>query len=338
MLALLTALILLNSGERLSDDLESLVRAAQRSALAHIDTMHCRYEEINSKTTDLIEKGEYVHHQDAYYLKKMPAKGSVQEIWFSKLKKVCLITKGPGVRLATIASSNGIHDNYVFSRSLFSFYGPDSTRIVFDELLNKTHKLQFIRIDDSDRDLIHLKLSHVKAELEIWFDSKVNYLARRMKMTSISSEPKNAPQTWEMEVLAFKLIGNAVYFPEKVLTRSIQNEKLLYETITTFSAFGLQLDSSKNEVLSKILPAEIIVYDSIKGKAFITKGDGSLVERPDISMTNSGPLAVSSDKVKHEQTVENDTNWNKGLFYVSLALIVIGLSGYIIKRRVGTKS
>ena len=120
----------------------------------------------------------------------------------------------------------------VWALSLLTFLSPQGGWVTLDELMNGQYKVNAVkRRTEGDRELIYINLENEKKRLEIWFDPQVNYLARKMYITSLTRVKTRG----ESEVVRFKEAEPGIYFPEQVETRGYHENNLTGITTKTFS-------------------------------------------------------------------------------------------------------
>ncbi len=182
---------------------------------------------------------------------------------------------------AQITDRNMAYVSEAWSYGMMSFYGSDQHRVELKDLLaDKLTTASASRAERGGRKMIRIKISHTRADLEIWLDPAVNHLARHVVL---KSKLKDGPPESDTTVESFVENAPGVFFPSKVVcsVAAVKNgQKSGWEA--TFSEIEVN-KTLPPESLRLRLPAGVLVSDDLRSGMFRTDVSG----QPVLPVTNA---------------------------------------------------
>ena len=152
-----------------------------------------------------------------------------------------------------------------------SFYGQDRFRVGLKELLAaEGTKSSSRHVEKDGRKLVRIKVSHSRADMEIWLDPSVNYLARHVKTTSPFGEGTAT-------VESFQELAPGLFFPTKVLCEVVSG-KDNHKSVWTADFSNVAINGPlATDALAFRFPPNLLVGDSIRHGMFRTNSSGEPV-------------------------------------------------------------
>jgi hypothetical protein len=229
-------------------------------------------------------------------------------------------------------TSNSTGD--VWALGLLSFFGPEFTWVSLDDLLAKPHQLRKVkRSQERDRVFFYLDLTHEKGRLELWFDPQVNFLVRRLVLTS--NFPGAGEKRAENEVVRFKEVAPAIYFPEQVELQVYKDAKVESKRSVTFSNIRVN-QPLPAEVFRLRFPDGVNLVDSIQGRMYKVDAEGREIgpardeKGAELHLAKSPPFpADTSQQANLTQTQEEPQPAAERLAHwvVLLSLVILASAG-----------
>lgn len=320
-----------------AEDLLELVRVGNHAALSSIRTLSCRVSDsyIPKRKESDVATGEYWRAGDVVRV-RYNSEGTTQDLVLKDSVVRSVVTrlepKGPR-KVATIMRDDRrpLCPCDAWYCGLLALPGPTKavTILTLDELLKQPHELHRVaRETDAGQELIYLKLSHARADLEIWFDPKVNYLVRKLVISFDDPQPKSGRR--ESRVVRFKEAAPAVYFPEEV------------ESVVTSN--GVRSDRIQRVTFSHILvnrplpadafdwffPDGVTLNDLIEGKQFKADRAGNPIGA---SKTIPQITAVPVSSKQVTETREEPKPITRWLVPASAGILVLAGTLWLFRKR-----
>ena len=321
--------LLAESQKELIDKTLSNHRAAQES----IHTFYCRVS-ISSKSERSVSlpTGQYWRTPDTVRIHSQKD-NTIEDILVESSKVTSIVkertSRGESARASVFRVNQPLATCDVWRMALFTFFGPEGGWITLDELLKSQSKLKTIkRQSESGKELIYIDLDHDKAKVEIWLDSHVNYLARKMRITM------NLPgsRVWgEHEILRFKEVVDGIFFPEEIEARSYTDNKLDGTTFTTISDVKINQPLGQ-DVFKLRYPAGVQIMDTIEGKMYIANQEGRPIGTvKNMQVVRTPPLPVDGgSQTATEFEPKSLTRW---ILPASFGLVIVGGAIWFIQRK-----
>jgi hypothetical protein len=255
-------------------------------------------------------------------------------VWSSNFVTTALVQEKTTDRrrsYGTISARSGHGDDAVWTKSLFTFYGPQANWLTLDELLDSPHSLETVvyKGNEAGKDLVYIDLIHEKARQEIWLDPAANYLACRVVTHAFL--PPGSPSKeslGEAIVTRFKEVQPAIYFPKSVEVRHL-SEGNVVPSVTTMNVFyDLHVNQPiSDEFFHPRFPLGIEVVDSINDRVLLVQPNGDLKQIPGKTLSKVAPLQIGTES----QTLDEPVPWTTWL--IPLSLLVLGAAAGILVYR-----
>lgn len=239
-----------------------------------IRTLHCRISIRNSPSSDRGSTAEYWRVGGDF---RCRSKSDGVTIEYERHNGVTTqyVSSSGQVGEAQITDRNMAYASEAWSYGLLSFYGNDQHRVELKGLLaNKQTTATASRAERGGRTMVRVKVSHTRADLEIWLDPAVNHLARHVM---IKSKLKDGPPESDTTVESFVESAPGVFFPSKVVcsvAAGKNGQKSGWEA--NFSEIVLNKHLPPQSLRLR-LPAGVLVSDDLRNGMFRTDASGNPV-------------------------------------------------------------
>ena len=176
---------------------------------------------------------------------------------------------------AQITDRNMAYESEAWSYGLMAFYGNDQHRVELKDLLaDKLTTASTSRAERGGRKMIRIKITHTRADMEIWLDPAVNHMARHVVL---KSKLKDGPPESDTTVESFVENAPGLFFPSKVIcsvAAGKNGQKSGWEA--NFSEIEVNKPLPP-ESLRLRLPAGVLVSDDMRSGMFRTDASGQPV-------------------------------------------------------------
>lgn len=252
--------------------------------------------------------------------------GALRQLFLPRTRS----TENPAVFSIRAVAPHQPHGAYdAWKLGLLKLCGPRGFPLTLQELVEGKHELRRIEHDVVDgRDLVVAGFTvqvsdDVAGEFDIWFDPKLNFLARKRIATFAGDNRR------ETNVLRFREVLPAVYFPEYVETRHFQMGELVEHQTVEF--FDIRINSPlPSDWFELSIPGGAHVHDAIADKEYDTDSRGIQVGVAR-SLPKGTPLplglAQSAGPTSHEPLP-----WARWIVPGSLIVLVVGVALWIYQR------
>jgi hypothetical protein len=208
--------------------------------------------------------------------------------------------------------------------------------VTFDELLQKPHKIHFVRrVRENGRDLVHVKVSHKRADQEFWFDPQVNCLLRKV----VARYGPEKEGSVERSVSEFQECKPGIFFPTSSSAVIYEKGKRSASYSDTYANIKIN-EPLGADVFRLEFPPGIMVRDNVKKQLHKTDERGEPRLPPVDSRGtllhygNNAPLAApDGTRVNARQTGEEARPWSWWLLPASLFVLFAGAACWFVQRR-----
>jgi hypothetical protein len=341
LLVALTALVcpttLLALGKEEKELLE-LVRSGHRAAVQSIRTFSCRFT-----TWDETPQGRFdmsgTHHRsldlDAVREHTVERFGGFEQTtdnYFQKGRKLSVSKqRTPDGRIVSGQAIDRKAKDVAWYLAHMAFFGGSGELVTFNEMLNKKYELRQVkRVKEDGRELIYVDLVFDNKRFGLSFDPQVNYLIRK----TVEGSAKGWEQDHgELEVVRFKEVAPAIYFPEEIRMRGYRKGQQIAAGVRTFADIRINQPLPPG-TFEPHLPPGTEVSDFDQGKVFKVDAQGKFIElkgrRRPVNMPVSEAAVVSGTPRTATRTEpELMTRW---LLPVSVLLLLLGAAGWVIRK------
>jgi hypothetical protein len=194
----------------------------------------------------------------------------------------------------------------------------------FDDLLNQAHDLQQVesRVENGTEFII-VKITHARAQEEIWFEHGSNYLARKLFITWPNK------QRSESQVVRFAEVAPAIFFPKQVETRSYSADgKFLHRREVAFSGFKVN-QPFPEETFKVHFPRGAQLDDLIAGKRYTVDENGNPIS-PSSDLPKVAPLSAGA--APRTETRVEPQSWTRWILWLSLGILGTGGGLWLVRR------
>ncbi len=270
-----------------AQDLLAEVRAGNKSALDSIRTLFCRMtvetpvSPVNRSETSPVD---YWQSGDSVRIRFEDAFQGTDTVRHNDISRTSFITLRPASEQRSVFSiralqpeqSHGRFDPY--GSGLLRLFGTKAAPLMLEEILSQSHKIKKItRQHDAGGECIVLEMSvkfdaQSTGNFEIWFDPKVNYLARKL-IGDFTGPPDRPKVRRESQVLRFVEAAPGIYFPVEAETKFINNDKLTQHDIVTFSDIRINQPLPAG-IFELPIPPNTKVLDAIQDREYEVDASG----------------------------------------------------------------
>ncbi len=319
-------------------DLLETAATGHRAARESVHTFYCQVSVASDHgNSSLLPRGEYWRSLDDVRIRSQ--RGSISEdvlVQNARIKSVVKERTPRGEKVsASIAQANqSLGQCDVWRMGLLTFFGPQDAWVTLDELLKLQVKLREARyVSEGETRLVYISLEHSKAQLDIWLDPRVNYLARRMHIAMTQAGPRTRG---EHEVVRFKEVVPGIYFPERIEVRGYTDNQLEGTTIATFGDIRIN-QSLGPDVFKLHYPPGTKIMDTIQGKFYTVDSEGRPTgEVRNMQVVTSPPLPVGTElQTVTEFEPKSAIRW---IIPVSLSILGVGITAWFIRHRMRKQS
>ncbi len=228
---------------------------------------------------------------------------------------------------AQITDRNMAYTSEAWSFGLMSFYGNDQHRVELKDLLaDKLTTATASRAERGGRKMVRIKVSHTRADLEIWLDPAVNHLARHVVL---KSKLQDGPPESDTTVESFVENAPGVFFPSKVVCSVAAGKN---GQTSRWEANFSEIEVNKPlspESLRLRLPAGILVSDDLRSGMFRTDASGNPVlpatnaqgKRLTVAGAQPAQLSPSDSELPTRVTEEEPRSPTRWILRVSLVFL-----------------
>ncbi|MCI0457193.1 MAG: hypothetical protein L0Z62_09465 [Gemmataceae bacterium] len=316
---------------RADQELLELVRAGHRAALQSIRTFACRVALTETPAGDFAPpSGEYLRSADTIRVRWRSygiLKDSLRQDFRIKTVVGGRAGDGRGNKSGIIARDAGqpLGECDVWPLGLLTFPDPEKTATVtFDEFLDRPHKLgEVTRRTESGRERISVAVAHELLHTEVWFDPAANYLVWKRVTTTPPRKAGQKAGRIEAEVIRFKEVARAIFFPECVEWRYyLEGRRILTQRVTLS---GLRVNEAlPPETFRLPFPRGAQVLNHIQGQEYRADEDGNPIG-PTRPLAEVPPPPAGS--VQREETSEEPKPLTRWILPVSLG--TLGLAVFL---------
>ncbi len=319
-----------------------LVRGGHRAAAQSIHTFSCRFsgESISASEGQFDTKGNYRRSADGIRISlqmKGPHGSEHTDEILVRNGRVSGVYKQRNrsgkVWISGNITAGSSHLGDVWWMALLKFWGAYDLPVPFDELLNQPCSVsQVKRVTREGKALLYVDLTHGTTRTELWFDPNVNYLVRKEVIHGTVDGKRNRN---EKEVVRFKEVSPAIFFPEEVSARRYVDGQLDGNYTRTFSDIRIN-QPLPSDTFQLRYPPGIELLDFVQDKAFKVEADGRLTELKDRRL-NHGPVRASQlfkgRTLSHAATQEEPKSFTRWILPASLLLLVVAAGIWVLRRR-----
>jgi hypothetical protein len=308
------------------------VRDDNRRSIEAIHSLTCHFQIVNSRGGQLINgrSGDYWRSVDDFRIR-----WQVGEQWCDAFMRDGRLTcfsnshdlSGKPIISTSISRYDGlpIGECDPFHHSLLTFYGARNgvpTLVLFDELLSSEHKLRKAEVESSTGQVVvEIDFPHgIRSEYR--FDPKANYLCSFVQSTSSGT-------TISLQVDRFKEASPGVFFPERVIHKSYDAEKLTSQKTYEFSKVVANAALGA-DALNPVFNRDSEVHDLIKGKVYKTDENGRPIGT-EVELATAPP--PTSDFRMRTETRESPRSWPTWVLAASGICLFLGITLWFIRRR-----
>jgi hypothetical protein len=197
-------------------------------------------------------------------------------------------------------------------------------RLTLDELLGRNAKfegIQFVRDDGKKK----IRLDFTSPQLfnyEVRVDPSVNFLIDQVKTRCVRKDGDHSTEVRnEFVVSSFTEVAPGVYFPERVVSKGVEDGKLVATHTVEFSEVHVNRKYEANSFDLKF-PSGVFVTDKINGTLYQVDGNGKpagsvMKYAPVVSVGGGSPTPLSED----------DRGWSlaRWLAVISVGILLSGI-------------
>lgn len=225
-----------------------------------------------------------------------------------------------------------------YFRGLLVFQVPNTIDCApFEELVERAAKVTKVeRKQVGGRELIVVQLFfdkgskayEEKANIYIYFDPNVNYLARKIAYTYPT-------HYWEEEVLEFKEHKPGLYFPERCAGSSqiLPSKTVGYECNTRFTDIQINQPLPK-DIFHFKYPQGVFLFDAIQGMQYQVDTEGNPISQPTPYGHEPPPPGKDGDaQVFGTETHEEPRPLSRWILPISFGILITGGVAAFLRRR-----
>jgi hypothetical protein len=322
-----------------SEELLEQVRAGNQATLESIRTLYCRV----TRSAPVTEWGaepaatmEYWWSAGSVRLRSQLPGQLSDSVFHEQTARSLLKGRDPQGRershygITRVEAGQTLGPSDPWRHGLLKLCGPAGWPLTLDELLRTRHKLSHIKRETVNGcELIVVGLSidfstGAVGNFEIAFDPQLNYLARRLTGT-FSGAPAGADRR-ESEVLQFREVAPAMYFPEHSETRFYKGDQVVSHEIVQFSDVRINAQLPP-DIFKLPIPPGATVHDSIEGNSYTADADGNAVG-PKRPLPNLAPLQAGAMQT---ETLEEHKSRMRWILPGALAVLLLGCSLWFVR-------
>ena len=182
------------------------------------------------------------------------------------------LSQGGKARSGQITTKDMAYSCDAWSYGLLSYYGRDRFRVGLRELIgSEGTRASATHVNKDGRRLVRIDVSHARADLQIWLDPSVNYLARYVKT---KTKPQFGMSDGLATVDSFQEVAPGVFFPVKVHCEIITGEERKKSGWVAELADVKINHAIAEKDLEVRFPQNLLVGDEIRNGVFRTNADG----------------------------------------------------------------
>jgi hypothetical protein len=332
--------IAFNMAANLDDEqalMESL-RNGHRASIQSIRSLSCRIRNDNEPVNGIPPAiGEYFRSGDLVRINMQNGDASSESVVDgSTITNLERTPKDSDSRHRIIASrlaTRGVINRCdAWAASLFSFCGPATAQLSLDQLLGVPPKrLRLKRQTANDGDVAYLDMSFLEDDkselrLEIWFDSKVNWLARKIRRHTENAGYKIRS---EIEIARFVEPAPAIFFPEESKSRIYSNDQLLGSGTVKFTDIKIN-QLLPSDTFKLRFPPGTSLADKVEGKMFKIDAEGKILEEDTKHPLVQTPGLPLAPQYPTEEEPKSSLRW---LLPAALGTLMLAACLWLIGRR-----
>lgn len=301
-----------------------------------IQTLHCRVESgnilnsPNGKTRSSKREGEFWYIPGQVKARIIDANFNQEYTWKDSILKQFSTTTEPGsdTPLYSVIHSNSntryIHNLDPFLVGLMVINPPETVNgALLSQILNQSviAKKKENKTEDNAKYIVltlEFKPNNeqtIKSDwnLELYFDKSVNFLVKKAIYTQIKTNFRRI-----IEVTSFKSYDNGIFFPESVVNRSFDGEKLTKLTVAKFTNVVIN-EKIPEEIFQIRYPHGILLVDNIKKTNYPINENGEPIEK-NIPNNQDGQLLFKI------QLILSLIPLSIGIFFIAYNFLILSIN------------
>ena len=301
-----------------------------------IQTLHCRVESgnilnlPNGKTRSSKREGEFWYIPGQVKARIIDANFNQEYTWKDSILKQFSTTTEPGsdTPLYSAIHSNSdtryIHNLDPFLVGLMVINPPETVNgAPLSQILNKSviaKKTENKTDENGEYIVLNLEFKPnndqtIKSDwnLELYFDKSVNFLVKKAIYTQIKTNFRRI-----IEVTNFKRYNNGIFFPDSIVNRSFDGDKLTKLTIAKFTNVVIN-EKITEEIFNIQYPHGILLTDNIKKTNYNINKNGDPIEK-NIPNNQNSQLLVKI------QLILSLIPLSIGTFFVSYNFLILSIN------------
>jgi hypothetical protein len=325
------------------DELFMEVCAGNKSAIQSLDTIHCRITRaspVSVRGAIPPSTAEYWRGSDSYRVRYQDESGFSDCVRHDYVTRSLAKSRDPGGRervhyVIARADPGQPHGRFdAWSLGLLTLFGPSGQRLTLDELLQTpVGPVEASQVAEKGRDYVVLKLSaelmaDELAAFEIWFDPQVNYLACKLVGTSAGKQSNRKNSRRETEVVGFKEVSPALYFPERVETKFYRNDQLVQHDVVSFSDIRVN-QPLPADIFRLDIPGGAEVTDMIQNEEYKVDSAGQPLDGK-ASIAAYAPLSPATAETT--DTVEEPQPLTRWIVPVALGALLVASAIWLVRK------
>ncbi len=290
--------------------------------------MKCTYIVRNADGSEA-ERGEYWRLGDKVRVRQAVPNASNTWLLDSRVVRVDDMDNSTNRRSVsgTIAPRIGHSADTVWGLAMFVFTSPNHEFHTFDALLTRVPSVRGAkRVTLEGRDYAYVEVKHEVCRLELWFDPSVNYLVKKV-IAHIDRPAGSKVKKQRLEGIAtgFKEVARGLYFPERVVVESFDDDVSVHRTEREFMAVKFN-EPIPDEIFEVRYPPGAEISDTLSGRVVRADEQGRLMEIPGPrgELARGRPLeTASSAGSKERQTESEPIPTSRWILPASLCLLFV---------------
>ena len=270
-----------------AQDLLAEVRAGNKSALDSIRTLFCRMtvetpvSAVNRSGTSPVD---YWQSGDSLRIRFEDAFQITDAVRLKEISRTSFITLRPASEQRSVFSIRALQPEQLHGRfdpygsGLLKLFGTKGAPLTLEAILGQPHKVKKVTkqpIEGGECIVLEMSVkfdSQSTGNFEIWFDPKVNYLARKL-IGDFTGPPDRPKVRRESQVLRFVEAAPGIHFPVEAETKFINNDKLTHHEVATFSDIRIN-QPLPTGIFELPIPPNSKVLDAIQDREYTVDGSG----------------------------------------------------------------
>lgn len=265
-----------------AQDLLAEVRAGNKAALDSIRTLFCRMTvetPVSPVSRSETSPVDYWQSGDSHRIRFSDAFQLTDAVRHNGVNRSSSLSQERNIfsiRPVQTDERTGRFDPY--GSGLLKLFGPKGWRLTLEKILSQPHKIKSVARQPLDgHDCVVVKMSfklegELTGNFEIWFDPKVNYLARKL-IGDFTGPPDRPMARRESQVLKFVEVATGIHFPVEAETKFTSNDKLTQHDVVTFSDIRIN-QPLPADIFALPIPPNSKVLDAIQDREYTVDASG----------------------------------------------------------------